>query len=114
MTLEKEGDSFPQKNSRIVIEKVVPEIDAGHYALKRTVGERVLVEADIFTDGHDVISAVLKFRTHKNPFWSETPMEFLANDRWRGEFSIPEMGVYFYTIEAWIDHFKSWRRDLKK
>jgi len=114
MTLEKEGNPFPQKNGRVVIEKVVPEIDAGHYALKRTVGERVLVEADIFTDGHDVISAVLKFRTHKNPFWSETPMEFLANDRWRGEFSIPEMGVYFYTIEAWIDHFKSWRRDLKK
>jgi starch synthase (maltosyl-transferring) len=114
MTLEKEGNSFPQKNSRVVIEKVVPEIDAGHYALKRTVGERVMVEADIFTDGHDVISAVLKFRTHKNPFWSETPMEFLTNDRWRGEFSMPEMGVYLYTIEAWIDHFKSWRRDLKK
>ncbi len=114
MTLEKEGNPFPQKNGRVVIEKVVPEIDAGHYALKRTVGERVLVEADIFTDGHDVISAVLKFRTHKNPFWSETPMEFLANDRWHGEFSVTEMGIYLYTIEAWIDHFKSWRRDLKK
>ena len=91
MTLEKEGNSFPQKNGRIVIENVIPEIDAGHYALKRTVGERVVVEADIFTDGHDVISAVLKSRTNKNPSWTETPLKFLVNDRWQGQFSATEM-----------------------
>ena len=41
-------------------------------------------------------------------------MEFPVNDRGRGEFSVGEIGTCLYTIEAWVDHFKSWRRNLKK
>jgi starch synthase (maltosyl-transferring) len=48
---------------RVIIEGVQPEIDGGRYPIKRTVGERVEVEADIFTDGHDVLSAVLLHRS---------------------------------------------------
>jgi starch synthase (maltosyl-transferring) len=99
---------------RVVVENVAPEIDAGRFAIKRTVGERVRVEADVFTDGHDSLSAVLKFRAEKNPEWTETPMEFLVNDRWRGEFAVTELGNYFYTVEAWVDQFKSWQKDLGK
>ncbi|HEV2455139.1 MAG TPA: alpha-1,4-glucan--maltose-1-phosphate maltosyltransferase [Verrucomicrobiae bacterium] len=110
---DQEND-FPQKNSRVAIENVTPEIDGGQFALKRAVGERVVVEADIFADGHDVVSAILKFRPEKSEQWQETSMAFHANDRWRGEFSVSQAGVYFYTIEAWVDHFQSWRRDLKK
>jgi starch synthase (maltosyl-transferring) len=110
---DQEND-FPQQNSRVAIENVTPEIDGGQFAFKRTVGERVVVEADIFADGHDVLSAVLKFRPEKSGQWQETSMAFQANDRWRGEFSVSQTGVYLYTIEAWVDHFQSWRRDLKK
>ena len=45
---------------RVVIEHVRPEIDGGHFPIKRTVGEPVEVTADIHTDGHDVLSAVLR------------------------------------------------------
>ena len=107
-------NTFPQRNSRVAIENVIPEIDEGHYALKRTVGETVTVEADIFADGHDVLTAVLKFRPQNTSDWQETPMSFLVNDRWSGEFSVTETGTWLYTIEAWVDHFQSWRRDLKK
>jgi starch synthase (maltosyl-transferring) len=99
---------------RVVIENVRPEIGAGRFAIKRVVGERVVVEADIFADGHDILSAVLKFRAKENPEWTETPMEFMDNDRWRGEFVVTQLGYYFYTIEAWVDQFKSWRADLQK
>jgi starch synthase (maltosyl-transferring) len=99
---------------RVVIENVRPEIGAGRFAIKRVVGERVVVEADIFADGHDILSAVLKFRAKENPEWTETPMEFMDNDRWRGEFAVTQLGYYFYTIEAWVDQFKSWRVDLQK
>ena len=85
---------------RVVIENVRPEIGAGRFAIKRVVGERVVVEADIFADGHDILSAVLKFRAKENPEWTETPMEFMDNDRWRGEFVVTQLGYYFYTIEA--------------
>ncbi|MGH7953977.1 MAG: maltotransferase domain-containing protein, partial [Limisphaerales bacterium] len=107
--------SFPVSGqNRVTIENVTPQIDAGRFAIKRVIGESVVVEADIFADGHDALSAVLKFRAEKNPQWTETPMRFLSNDRWHGEFAVTEVGNYFYTIEAWVDHFKSWQNDLRK
>ncbi|HEU6449078.1 MAG TPA: alpha-1,4-glucan--maltose-1-phosphate maltosyltransferase [Verrucomicrobiae bacterium] len=100
--------------SRCIIENVAPEIDGGKFPIKRTIGEKVVVEADIFADGHDVISAVVKFRNEKNPGWTDAPMKFFEDDRWRGEFAVTELGNYFYTVEAWINRFQSWRADLKK
>lgn len=99
---------------RVIIEGIYPEIDGGRFAIKRTVGEKVVVEADAFTDGHDAISLVLLYRKAGASGWSETPMQFLANDRWRGSFVVSEMGRYCYTVQGWVDHFKSWARDLQK
>lgn len=99
---------------RVVIEGVTPQIDDGRYAIKRTVGERVIVEADIFTDGHDALSCVVLYREQEEMAWVEIPMKFLLNDRWRAEFTVNTIGRYYYTVVGWVDHFKSWRRDLKK
>jgi starch synthase (maltosyl-transferring) len=99
---------------RTVIEGVKPEIDGGRFAIKRTVSEEVVVEADIFTDGHDALSAVLLYRRESQPQWTKVPMEVLVNDRWRGSFRVTELGRYRYTLIAWADHFKTWRRDLAK
>src|ERR1041385_2935476 len=100
--------------SRVIIENVSPQIDGGNFAIKRTLNESVAVEADIFADGHDSLSAIVKFRHEKNPAWGETQMKLVENDRWRGQFIVSELGNYFYTIEAWINRFESWRKDLKK
>jgi starch synthase (maltosyl-transferring) len=99
---------------RVMIEGVSPEIDAGRFAAKRIVGDSVVVEADVFTDGHDSVTAVLLHRKLGAPRWSETPLRYLLNDRWQGEFVVSEMGRYEFTFEAWVDHFKTWRRDLLK
>src|SRR5574338_24899 len=45
--------------ARVVIESVRPQVDCGRYPVKRAVGEEVLVEADVFTDGHDAVVAEL-------------------------------------------------------
>jgi len=100
--------------ARVVIEGVYPQIDAGRFPIKRVPGERVLVKADIFTDGHDLISVALKWRPLKDDTWFETAMKPLENDRWSGSFSPEAPGLYVYTIEAWIDRFGTWRRDLEK
>jgi len=109
-------DSAPGSNGRCrtVISGVSPEIEGGQFAIKRTVGETVVVEADIFADGHDLLSAVLLFRSAGEAEWTETPMNPLGNDRWQGAFQVVEMGVYHYTVLAWLDHFKSWQHDLAK
>ncbi|MBV9940083.1 MAG: alpha-1,4-glucan--maltose-1-phosphate maltosyltransferase, partial [Acidobacteriaceae bacterium] len=99
---------------RVIIEGVSPEVDGGRFPAKRTIGDLVRVEADIFTDGHDSISAVLLFRHENSPDWNERPMQALVNDRWFGEFPVEQLGRYRYTIHAWVDHWETWRRDLQK
>jgi starch synthase (maltosyl-transferring) len=99
---------------RVVIEGVKPEIDAGRFPIKRVVGETVAVEADVFTDGHDVVAAVLLHRREGQITWDETPMTPLVNDRWRAEFPVPAVGRYQYTVRGWVDRFLTWRRDLGK
>jgi starch synthase (maltosyl-transferring) len=106
------GDRMGRK--RVVIEGVEPEIDCGRFPIKRIAGERVEVGADAFTDGHDVLDCRLLFRHESEPEWSETPMGPQVNDRWRGAFTVEELGRYLYTLIAWVDPFKTWRRDLEK
>ena len=101
-------------NQRVVIEGVTPEIDGGQFPIKRTRGELVEVEADIFVDGHEEISAALLFRHERGQVWRESPFEARVNDRWRAVFRVDELGRHFYSVTAWVDRFKSWRRDLKK
>ena len=99
---------------RAVIESVTPEIDGGRFPIKRVVGDRVVVEADIFTDGHDAVSARLLHRRAGEDDWTAVEFEPLVNDRWRAEFEVTELGRHQYTVLAWVDHLKSWRRDIEK
>jgi starch synthase (maltosyl-transferring) len=99
---------------RVIIERVNPEIDCGRFPIKRVVGERVLVEASIFANGHDSVSARLLYKKSGKRQWKEVQMVFIENDRWRGEFIVDEVGIYLYTIEGWVDHFKTWQSDIKK
>jgi starch synthase (maltosyl-transferring) len=98
---------------RVVIERVSPEIDCGRFPIKRVVGETVVVEADVFADGHDQIACQILYWQDEKKL-KTTPMKPLGNDRWRGEFSAEELGRYYYTVEGWIDRFETWRVDLVK
>jgi len=74
----------------------------------------VVVEADIFADGHDELSALLLYRQGDQGSWVEVPMEPSVNDVWRAAFSVSGLGDYYYTVQAWVDRFKSWRRGMAK
>ena len=82
--------------------------------IKRVVGDRVRVTADIFTDGHDILHAVLRYKSAAHPDWQEISMEPQPNDLWQGEFSVTTQGRHLYTLQAWTDRFQSWSRDLAK
>jgi hypothetical protein len=43
---------------RVIIDGGKPEINDGRYATKRVVGDLLVVEADIFADSQDALSAV--------------------------------------------------------
>jgi len=99
---------------RAVITAVRPEIEAGRFPIKRVVGESVTVEADIFTDGHDVVLAMLRHRAPGAAQWEEIPMSHATNDRWRASFEVTSLGEHVYTVAAWVDAFHTWCHDLKK
>lgn len=99
---------------RVVIENVKPEIDEGRLLIRRVIGEKIVVQADIFCDGHYDIAASLLYRKANEEKWKEAPMRSLGNDRWEGIFTVEELGSYYYTVRGWIDHFQTWQRDLKK
>jgi starch synthase (maltosyl-transferring) len=98
----------------VVIENVQPLIDCGRYSAKRIVGEDLVVEADIFKDGHDLVAAVLKWRVVGKRRWRQTPMAFVDNDRWRGVCTLYDEGIHEYTVEAWSDTFRSWQQEFTK
>ncbi len=101
---------------RAKIGQVEPEIEGGLYPVKRTAGDSVIVTAAIYADGHDSLSAVVRYRKQGSPDWQESPMQLMnwGLDFWRGEFGVAEEGVYEYTLQAWVDVFKSWRKDFAK
>ncbi len=103
-----------QSQRRVVIENVRPSVDDGRFAIKRTVGERVIVTADVFADGHDVLAAAVLHRPEGSDAWSEVHMTPLGNDLWQAEFVVPDLGRHEYTVEGWIDRFASWRLELSK
>ena len=100
--------------SPIIIEKVDPEVDSGRYPIKREVGDRLEVSADIFKEGHDVLAAVLRYRTINETTWHEAAMSHVDNDRWSGHFDLQENTRYLYTIGAFTNTFESWRQEVTK
>ena len=66
---------------RVVIENITPRVDCGRFPIKRTAGESVVVEADVFTDGHDAVIAVLMYRHDSTSEWHSLPMKALEGLR---------------------------------
>ncbi|MCL4847513.1 MAG: DUF3416 domain-containing protein [Acidobacteria bacterium] len=109
----------PVSPQRVVIESVEPQVDGGRYPVKRTPGEPVVVEADIFTDGHDQIRALLRWREidaagEQRSDWHETTMRPVVNDRWTGRFVVEAVGWFEFDIVAWVDRFGSWQHEVEK
>ncbi len=99
---------------RVWIENVRPRVDDGAFPVKRTVGERVVVTADVFTDGHDRLGAALRWRAASETEWHEVPMTARPNDVWEGEFPIARLERHVYTVAGWVDPFAGWRDGLAK
>ncbi len=106
---------IPQNGrQRVIIENVTPEINGGYYMAKRVVGEKMTVEADVYADGHDQWAAVLLYRHESEKKYTPVRMKELTNDRWSASFIPEKQGVYFYSIEAWLDHGLSWHHDTSR
>jgi len=104
----------PEGRVRAVIDAVRPSVDGGRFAVKRIAGDRMSVEADAFCDGHDTLRLRLCWRPESERGFREVEMQPLGNDLWRGEFALPSVGRYRYTVIAWVDDFLTWRNDFAR
>jgi starch synthase (maltosyl-transferring) len=99
---------------RLAIERPTPCVDGGAFPVKAIAGELVGVEADIVFDGHDKISAALRWKAPGEPEWQEVPMRPLGNDRWQSAFPLERLGRHSYVVCAWRDRFETFRDELAK
>jgi starch synthase (maltosyl-transferring) len=120
------GGSIPdalEGRARAVIDAVEPVVDAGRFPAKCLAGEPVRIEAHCFTDGHDRLRVVLRWRRSLDPSPQAQPaasgdeeaeMTALGNDVWCAELTPPAPGRYRFTVIAWVDPFESWRAELER
>jgi starch synthase (maltosyl-transferring) len=105
---------LPASYPVINILNVTPRIDGGRFPIKRTPGEPLHVEADIFKDGHDELRANILWRRVGSPLWSRAPMRPLDNKRWGGACVFKDNALHEYTVEVWPDAFATWHIEYQK
>ena len=99
--------------SRVILENLSPEINAGRFYAKRVIGNTFRIEIDLFTDGHDVVNGHLLYRQAGKKRWNSTQLTFLGNDRWTGEFTLDKPGLWEYKVQGWIDYALNWQHGIE-
>ena len=97
---------------RIVIDDISPAVNGGHFGAKRVIGQAVAIEADVFTDGHELLAVETLWRAVDETNWRRVAMQHLGNDRWQSAILPDRVGRYQFTVEAWWDSYGTFCRDL--
>ena len=103
-----------QNQSRIVVENVAPQLNAGKVFIKRVVDEIVNVTADVLVDGHDVLQASLLFKHESEKIWKEVRMQHSSNDEYTASFQTKKQGLYAYKVQGWVDYALNWQHGIER
>jgi len=103
-----------QNQTRIIIENVLPQLDSGAFFIKRITGQKVIVTADVFSDGHDVVECCVKFKHESDKNWNEVRLTATENDAWTAEFTVEKQGYYTYFVEGWVDYALNWQHGTER
>ncbi|REG97864.1 alpha-1,4-glucan--maltose-1-phosphate maltosyltransferase [Flavobacterium aquicola] len=103
-----------QNQTRIIIENVSPQLNSGSFAIKRIIGQKVIVTAEIFSDGHDVVESCVKFKHESESNWQEVRMTHIQNDEWNAAFHVEKQGTYTYFVEGWVDYALNWQHGTER
>src|SRR4051794_4197257 len=98
----------PEGRNRVVIEDVQPVVDAGRFPCKQIVGDAVEISAAIFADSHDHLAARVLYRRDDEVHWRYSKMDPAANDQWKGSFIVDGVGLWYFRVQGWVDHFDTW------
>jgi starch synthase (maltosyl-transferring) len=99
---------------RVVVDAIAPEVDGGAYPAKRIVGDRVTVSCDLVCDGHDRVAGALLYRGPRDATWRTAPLARAEGDRYAASFVVPDLGVWTFWVQAWVDAYGTWRAGAQK
>jgi len=103
-----------QKQERVVIEHISPQINGGDFFIKRVVNEIITVQSQILVDGHDIIAASLLFKHEGDKKWREVRMQHIGNDYWQASFTVEKQGLYIYKVKGWVDYALNWQHGIAR
>ncbi len=103
---------------RALIRDLVPATPLGGPS-RSVAGDCVDVSAQVVRDGHDVLAGRLRWRrvdrsaTGAERRWKVEPAGVDSAGVLRASFTPPEPGRYEFRVQAWVDRWASWSRDLR-
>lgn len=100
--------------NRVVISNISPVVEEGQYPAKSAEDEVVIISADVFSDGHDEISASVLIQHPGVEGWKEYYMDLSFNDCWSYRLKTGNTGIYRFKVQGWVDHYATWAKGLKK
>ncbi len=109
----KRETSAAAAKSPIVIDQVSPSVNGGEFAAKSVVGRPVVIEADIFADGHDLLAAEVIWWSADEDERRTAKLTHVANDRWRATLTPDRVGRHYFSVEAWRDEYGSLAHGLE-
>ncbi|MCE2612570.1 alpha-1,4-glucan--maltose-1-phosphate maltosyltransferase [Flavobacteriaceae bacterium D16] len=101
------------RQERVVIDNIKPQLSCGQFFVKRVVGDKVAVSADVLGDGHDVIQAELMVKHEAASKPTPVRMEHQGNDLYTAEFQVEKQGFYSYWISGWVDYALNWQHGIE-
>ncbi|MDX1314104.1 MAG: alpha-1,4-glucan--maltose-1-phosphate maltosyltransferase [Eudoraea sp.] len=101
------------RQERVVIDDIKPQLSCGQFFIKRVVGEKVVVTADVLGDGHDLIQAELLVKHEGASKASPIRMQHLGNDHFTAEFQVEKQGFYSYWVSGWVDYALNWQHGIE-
>ena len=76
------------------------------------------ISADVLSDGHEALVAIVRWKPAATNRWSETPMHRVDADadgiRWGGCFSVDQLGPWHWQVESWADRLATWREEIRR
>jgi starch synthase (maltosyl-transferring) len=98
---------------RILVSNVQPQVEAGRHALRRIVGDRLRVRAEVLCDGDTAVRACIVYKVPGESRWRPAPMQpDIRGITWEGTLRLQNGGCSQFAVEAWVDVFATWQARL--
>ncbi|AQP47207.1 alpha-1,4-glucan--maltose-1-phosphate maltosyltransferase [Tessaracoccus aquimaris] len=101
---------------RIPVSGVSPVLEGGAYPVKAVTHERLLVQANVFREGHDAVNAsVILTSPHGTQRRIDmTQVEPMGLDIWQAHIRMAAPGDWTFRVEGWSDPWGTWAHTAEK